>query len=81
MTRTLLFCAFLVGGCATQMPAQPAAQKGAESAGDPVTDQHTDPDTDNPSSKGKKKQPSSDASRPGAIPRTELAKVLDASPG
>ena len=61
------------------MPAQPASQKGAESAGDPVTDAHTDPDRDNPSSK--KKQPSSDASTPGAIPRAELAKVLDASPG
>ena len=84
MTRTLLLCAFLVGGCASQMPAQPAAQKGAESAGDPVTSEHTDPDTDNPSSKSKKQraqQPSSDARTPGAIPRAELAKVLDASPG
>jgi type II secretory pathway component PulC len=81
MKRTLLLCAVLVAGCASQMPAQPAAQKGAESGGDPVTDAHTDPDRDNPSSKAKKPQPSSDASTPGAIPRTELAKVLDASPG
>lgn len=81
MLRTLLISTlFAVAGCATQMPAQPAAQKGAESAGDPVTDAHTDPDTDNPPSKGSKKQPSS-ALTPGAIQRTELAKVLDASPG
>ena len=83
MKRTLLFCAVLLSGCATQMPAQPAAQKGAESAGDPVTDAHTDPDTDNPPSKGKKQpasKPSSQAA-PGAIPRTELARVLDESPG
>ena len=82
MKRTLLFCAFVVAGCATTMPEQPASQKGAESAGDPVTDAHTDPDRDNPSSK--KKQPSSErapSTTPGAIPRAELAKVLDASPG
>lgn len=86
MKRMFLFCAFVVAGCATAMPAQPASQKGAESAGDPVTDAHTDPDRDNPSSKAKKSSPSSDASTPdaatpGAIPRAELAKVLDASPG
>ena len=81
MKRTLLLCALFVGGCASQMPAQPAAQKGAESAGDPVTDAHTDPDRDNPSSKAKKKEPSSELTTPGAIPRAELAKVLDASPG
>ena len=63
------------------MPAQPAAQKGAESAGDPVTSEHTDPDRDNSSSKSKKKEPSSQLTTPGAIPRAELAKVLDASPG
>jgi type II secretory pathway component PulC len=84
MMRTLLLGAFLVAGCATAMPAQPAAQKGAESAGDPVTDAHTDPDRDN--APGKKKPtseatPSSAPSTPGAIPRAELAKVLDASPG
>jgi type II secretory pathway component PulC len=80
MIRTLILSAIFVAGCATVMPPQPAAQKGAESAGDPVTDAHTDPDRDNPSSKGKK-QPSSDATTPGAIRRAELAKVLDASPG
>jgi type II secretory pathway component PulC len=82
MKRTFLFCAFLVAGCATAMPAQPAAQKGAESGGDPVTDAHTDPDRDNPPSK--KKQPGSEReapATPGAIRRAELARVLDASPG
>ena len=84
MMRTLLLSAFLVAGCATAMPAQPAAQKGAESGGDPVTDAHTDPDRDNPSSKGKGAKPSSELEpslTPGAIRRAELAKVLDASPG
>jgi len=83
--RTLLLCALVfgggavLGGCATQMPAQPAAQKGAESAGDPVTDEHSDPDKVDKTSK--KMQPRTDASPSGAIPRAELAKVLDASPG
>ena len=76
--RTLLLLAFVVAGCATQMPAQPAAQKGAESAGDPVTDEHSDPDKVDKGSK--KMQPQSQAT-PGAIPRAELARVLDASPG
>jgi type II secretory pathway component PulC len=88
MLRPLLLSSLLstvaLAGCATQMPAQPKAQKGAESGGDPVTNAHTDPDTDNPPSKGKK-QPSSELSPSdgarGAIARTELAKVLDASPG
>ncbi|HEX9101430.1 MAG TPA: hypothetical protein VF997_04465 [Polyangia bacterium] len=81
MMRTLLIGALVLAGCATQMPAQPAAQKGAESAGDPVTDAHTDPDRDNPPSKGKK-QPSSElAPSRGAIRRAELARVLDESPG
>ena len=89
MLRTLVFTTmFAVAGCATQMPAQPAIQKGAESAGDPVTDSHYDPDTANPPSKGRRNLiptnngvPSSDASAPGAIPRAELTKVLDKSPG
>ena len=84
MIRTLWLSAFIVAGCATAMPPQPAAQKGAESAGDPVTDAHTDPDRDNPSSKSKAAKPSSELespSTPGAIRRAELAKVLDASPG
>jgi type II secretory pathway component PulC len=84
MKRTLLLCSFLVAGCATTMPEQPTAQKGAESAGDPVTDAHTDPDRDNPPSPKNKvsKQPSSERQpTPGAIPRAELTKVLDASPG
>ncbi len=79
MKRTLLFCAFLLGGCATQMPAQPASQKGAESGGDPVTDEHSDPDKVDKTSK--KMQPQTQATPPGAIPRAELARVLDESPG
>jgi type II secretory pathway component PulC len=80
MLRTLVLSTlFAVAGCAAQMPAQPAYQKGAESGGDPVTDAHTDPDTDNAPSKGKK--PSSALTPSSAIPRAELAKVLDASPG
>ncbi len=79
MKRTLLFCALLLGGCATQMPAQPAAQKGAESGGDPVTDEHSDPDKVDKTSK--KMQPQTQATPPGAIRRVELARVLDASPG
>ncbi len=78
MTRTLVFLAFFVTGCAAQMPAQPAAQRGAESAGDPVTDEHSDPDRADKASK--KMQPQSQAT-PGTIARTELARVLDASPG
>jgi type II secretory pathway component PulC len=85
MMRTLLLGALLVAGpvvgCATT---QPASHKGAESAGDPVTGAHTDPDSDNSSSN---KKPSTELSSvvtpaltPGAIPRAELAKVLDASP-
>jgi type II secretory pathway component PulC len=81
MMRTLLLCAIFAGGCATAMPAQPAAQKGAESAGDPVTDAHSDPDTDNPSSKKKHPPSSQRETAPGAISRAELARVLDASPG
>jgi type II secretory pathway component PulC len=82
MLRTLVFSTlFLVAGCGSQMPAQPAFQKGAESGGDPVTDAHTDPDTDNPPSKGKKPQSELTPSAPGSIRRAELAKVLDASPG
>ena len=76
--RTLLLCAFVTAGCAAQMPAQPAAQKGAESAGDAVTEEHSDPDRADKNSK--KMQPQSQA-EPGAIPRAELARVLDASPG
>ena len=79
MRRTLLFCAFLLGGCATQMPAQPGAQKGAESGGDPVTEEHSDPDRVDKTSK--KMQPQTQATPPGAIPRAELARVLDESPG
>ena len=80
MKRTMLFCAFLLTGCATQMPAQPASQRGAESGGDPVTDEHSDPDKVDKTSK--KMQPQTQATPPpGAIKRAELARVLDQSPG
>jgi S1-C subfamily serine protease len=86
MLRTLVVSTLFAVACAAQMPAQPAFQKGAESGGDPVTDSHYDPDTANPPAKGRRNLiptggPSSDATTPGAIPRAELAKVLDKSPG
>jgi type II secretory pathway component PulC len=79
MRRLLLF-SLLLAACATTP--QPAATRGAESAGDAVSTEHTDPDRTDKASK--KMQPQSDATpaaAPGTIPRTELAKVLDASPG
>lgn len=87
MKRMLLYGAFVLGamvaGCASAMPAQPAAQKGAESAGDAVTDEHSDPDRPPPQSrKGTKPRSAVEPSAtPGAIPRVALARVLDASPG
>ena len=81
MMRTLFASAFFIAGCATAMPAQPAAQKGAESAGDPVIDAHTDPDRGSPTSKSRAAKPLAELEPPGAILRAELAKVLDRSPG
>jgi type II secretory pathway component PulC len=81
--RTLVLLAF-VAGCGTT---QPAAMKGAESAGDPVIEMHSDPTTDDPPAKRKTPSPrtappSSEApSPPGVIRRSELARVLDTSPG
>jgi len=75
MRRIFLVSVFLAACATTQ---QPAATKGAESAGDAVSDEHTDPDKADKQSK--KMQPQSQL-LPGTIPRTELAKVLDASPG
>lgn len=81
--RTLVF-ALLVAGCATT---QSPAQRGAESAGDPVTEMHTDPSTDNPPKRKTPSPPSAPPSSqlgpsaPGTIRRSELATVLDKSPG
>ena len=80
--RRLFLASVFLAACATTP--QPAATRGAESAGDAVTNEHTDPDRTDKQSK--KMQPQSDATplpstAPGSIARSELAKVLDASPG